>query len=499
MRRLVTGGVAALLTVPLLGGATAWAAPPQPLTCGGKPVTRVVTGPNASEVVLGTPAADVILALRRVKEIDGRGGDDVICAPPEGGTTLVGGDGDDLLLGGAGRDVLVGGAGRDTVVGGGGDDVCDESGSGCSYDSLAPVLGAVAAVTSTDVDTSTGPAHVTLRLAVTDQLGFGTGMVVLRPSAPRGPSLYGHFGVRERVEGTERDGRYDVRVVLPQGSPSGSWALESVFLRDGRGNHRAFGRQPVTVTQVGAGDADAPSLVSVEPVTTTEVDTSAAPTTVRYRVRVTDATGFASGLLTFRAPGSSAALHAHVGPRLSGTPQDGVHEVTVSVPRGAAPGTWTLSSLWLRDSAGNAASTTPAVSFVQRGGGDVVAPVVHGVTAVDPTRVDTCLAEATVRLRVRVSDETGLRGGLVTLRSPLPEVGGLTASLRPTATTATDGEYEAVLTVPRNAAATTWSLASVFVVDAAGNAASLGAAEVPQPQEPVAVTNGPRQGVGHLA
>ncbi|MDP9406431.1 MAG: hypothetical protein M3P95_00625 [Actinomycetota bacterium] len=54
MRRMLIGGLAALVAVPMLGGPTAAAAPTTP-TCGGKPVTKVVEkGPKPSDTV-GNP------------------------------------------------------------------------------------------------------------------------------------------------------------------------------------------------------------------------------------------------------------------------------------------------------------------------------------------------------------------------------------------------------------------------------------------------------------
>ena len=493
MHRLLTVGMAAVVAAPLLGGASASAASPQAATCGGKAVTKVVAkGPNPSQVVYGTPAADVILALAgAAREVDGGGGNDVICAPAEGGTTIIGGDGDDVLIGGPGADVLIGGAGRDTLTGGGGRDVCDEAGTACVYDGLAPALGAVSAVSPTTVDTSASAAQVVFRVAVSDQLGVAFGRLAFRPSMPGVATLHASLRPADRVSGTERDGAYDVRVAVPSGSAATTWTLDSVYLADGRGNARLHRGPAASLTQTAAGDTAAPLVASLQPVSTTAVDTSSGPAAVRYRMRVTDASGLAFGQLTFRGPGSAGSVSARVGARVAGTAQDGEYDVEVVVPQGAASGTWTLASAYLADPAGNARVSTPPASFQQTGTGDSAAPVVQGVVALDPTRVDTCDAPAAVRVRVQLTDTTGVSAAILTLRSPEREVGALTGTLRRVAGTATDGTYEAVLTVPRNAAATTWTLSHVFVADTAGNTALRAGADAPQPDGPLAVTNGP--------
>ncbi len=492
MRRMLIGGLAALVAVPMLGGPTAAAAPTTP-TCGGKPVTKVVEkGPKPSDTVWGTPAADVLLVrVGAAKEVDGGGGNDVICAPAEGGTTVVGGDGDDVLIGGPGADVIIGGAGSDTITGGGGGDVCDEAGTACTYDALAPVLGTVIAVTPTTVDTSAAAAQVVFRVAVTDQLGFAAGQLTFRSPLPGAASLSAWFRGAHRVAGTERDGLYDVRVTVPKGSAATTWALESIYLADGRSNAKIQRGVAASISQTAAGDTAAPEVVSVAPLTATTIDTTTAPASVRYRIRITDQTGLQWGQVLFRSATSGASIKASVGARLSGTAQDGEYDLVLPVAQGTAPGVWSLDHVVAADPVGNARLSRAAASFVQVGGSDSAAPVVQAITAVDATRVDTCAAAATVRLRLRLTDDSGVSAGSVLLRSRLAEVGTLSGQLRRVAGTPTDGTYEAVVTVPRNAAATTWTLDHVWVSDTVSNNRLYAGATVPQPEGPIAITNGP--------
>jgi Ca2+-binding RTX toxin-like protein len=77
--------------------------------CDGKAAT--IVGQPGQVAVRGTQGADVIVALDPGVRIDGRGGDDTICA----------GDGDNIINGGAGNDWINGGAGTNTIDFGAGD------------------------------------------------------------------------------------------------------------------------------------------------------------------------------------------------------------------------------------------------------------------------------------------------------------------------------------------------------------------------------------------
>jgi Ca2+-binding RTX toxin-like protein len=109
-----------LFTVPVGGGTRTWLGVdnavypdwgPMPATCAGglQPSDggELIIGTPADDVLEGTPGNDVICGLGGDDTIRGRGGDDVID----------GGAGNDEIVGGAGADVIVGGKGRDTVYG----------------------------------------------------------------------------------------------------------------------------------------------------------------------------------------------------------------------------------------------------------------------------------------------------------------------------------------------------------------------------------------------
>jgi uncharacterized repeat protein (TIGR01451 family) len=86
-----------------------------------------ISGTGASEVINGTPNADVICAGAGNDVVNGLGGDDIVIGGP-GNDLLSGGDGEDTVVGGPGNDQLSGGAGPDRQFGGPGNDRIDGNG-----------------------------------------------------------------------------------------------------------------------------------------------------------------------------------------------------------------------------------------------------------------------------------------------------------------------------------------------------------------------------------
>src|SRR2546423_13490093 len=171
-----------------------------------------------------------------------------------------------------------------------------------------------------------------------------------------------------------------------------------------------------------ATDTTAPSWGAVT-VSPTSIDTSGAPVSVTVTARITDdqsgivaTSGGAyggSGNLTFRVSSSSQYAYASftAANRISGTAQDGVYQVAMTVPHYAAQGTWAISSASLGDSAGNsryassAADLTAAgltASFSQTAVGDTTAPTFAGLTFTPPS-IDTSAAPRSVSARAHIT------------------------------------------------------------------------------------------------
>ncbi len=95
-------------------------------------------GADGNDVIIGTPAADVILGGGGRDRIKGGDGLDVVCGEA-GDDVLLGGDDPDFVVGGPGADRLRGDAGDDDLLGGDGDDRLD---GGKGNDELHGGLGA---------------------------------------------------------------------------------------------------------------------------------------------------------------------------------------------------------------------------------------------------------------------------------------------------------------------------------------------------------------------
>jgi hypothetical protein len=109
----------ALLVVSAVPTVAATTLPSVTPVCNLKAAT-IVAQPGATSV-RGTQGPDVIVALERGVRIDGRGGDDTICAG-DGDNIINGGAGNDWINGGDGTNTTDGGSGNDTMYGGTGND-----------------------------------------------------------------------------------------------------------------------------------------------------------------------------------------------------------------------------------------------------------------------------------------------------------------------------------------------------------------------------------------
>ncbi len=101
-------------------------------------------------------------------------------------------------------------------------------------------------------------------------------------------------------------------------------------------------------------DVTAPNLVSLV-IDTPIIDTSAGPATVRFTVQITDnLSGFDGSDVAFslRKP-SGGGIGAPFCRIIGGTPLQSTQECSAVLPQFSEAGTWSISSLEVRDSAGN--------------------------------------------------------------------------------------------------------------------------------------------------
>jgi hypothetical protein len=228
-------------------------------------------------------------------------------------------------------------------------------------------------------------------------------------------------------------------------------------------------------------DSSAPVLASftVNPAT---VDTSAQARDVTVTLQITDdlsgvdaAASEVDSTSPTGGPGPGDQLHL-----ASGTATNGTYTATITVPRLAPDGTWDLD-LHVVDAAGNQLTMSSADliaagfpgSFNQTGIGDSTAPSVSQFD-VSPTSIDTSQSGQDVTITLHATDALS---GVDTVGSTValvPPDGGapIQAQLQRTSGDASDGDYQAIVSVPQGSVAGAWGV-DVVVADQAGNQTSV--------------------------
>jgi serine protease len=238
-------------------------------------------------------------------------------------------------------------------------------------------------ITPDPVDTSNGPQTITLEAHITDDMsgvagiGYTNGTPGVTFKNSSGQMAWASFGPDSRdPHTTPQDGTYQTTITLPRYSASGTWTVDSFSLVDMAGNRTSMtasqmataGMQTTfTNNQSGTGDITPPKLESFS-ITPRAVDTSTGTATITVEARITDdmsgvaEVGYTNGTpgVTFKSSTGQIAW-ASFGPdsRVQGTtPLDGTYHATITLPLGAAAGTWTVDSFSLVDMVGNRTSMT---------------------------------------------------------------------------------------------------------------------------------------------
>jgi RTX calcium-binding nonapeptide repeat (4 copies) len=419
-----------------------------------------ITAPAHERVVLGTPRADVICATKGAHVVRGLGGSDTIITG-SGADTVNGGTGDDIIEAGGGGDVIAGGSGNDTLEGqSGGDQIAGDAGDdellggvgdddlaggtgddnldpgpghnrctpgtgsdrlGLWCDSTPPVLESL--TLSTDqIDTSQGPATIHVTAHITDDLS-GLRQAVMRfGEVTQGNAV---FSADFRTSGTAQDGIYEFTTTVPRYTRQGTFHL-AVYLVDAQNNYQLLSSDalaaaglPSAVEQVGPGDVAAPELRSISLDAPASVDTSTGTRTVYANLHITDdLAGLMYGWVWLTNPLTSHRVggYVEIAERVSGTPTDGVYRVAIPMEPDTARGTWTVTSVELRDTtyhdaaldaAAVADRATGGLSVEQTGDPDAIPPVLTSVSF-SPDVVDES-SDFVIHMTVEASDaETGI-------------------------------------------------------------------------------------------
>jgi hypothetical protein len=360
-------------------------------------------------------------------------------------------------------------------------------------DTTPPAVTSVG-VSPASVDVRSQQQVVTVTLGLSDAgSGVASGSFVLEPQSGQSQPIGGYFS-GPPAGGTDNNGTWQAQVTIPQFVAPGTWQLDALDVVDNSGNSHIYstanlnGLGTTTFTVQSTPDTTPPavSAVSFSP---NPVDVSSGSQVVTATVTATDAgSGVASGYMVLASPdGKQSYLAATSFTLSSGTPQSGTWTATITVPRYAEAGTWSVSQLSLTDKAGNSAfysagrTALPAYTplTVTDTNPDTTAPAVVGI-GIQPATVDVSHGQQDVTLDFHVTD--ALSGAtdvsyVATSPSGSQQLSGDIAA--PFSGTPQDGHWESVLTLGSHAEAGVWKINTVSVTDAVGNGASVNAPNVP--------------------
>jgi hypothetical protein len=376
--------------------------------------------------------------------------------------------------------------------------------SGAAVDTSAPVLVSLA-MTPTTVDTSAGPAVITITTRLTDQSSPSIGgsaplsrVILTGPGGQQQATAY--ISQAQRISGTATDGVYRSTLSIPWHSAPGTWSASAVLV-DISGNTRTLTTAdlngagfPSSVSQTGPGDTTPPQLVALG-IAPASVDTSLQSATITVSVHaVDDLSGLADGVAMAASQvvlrGPSGAHHARatlsVDHRTSGNPLDATFVVPVTLPRWSEQGIWTVESATLIDQVGNRqVLTAPGVTFTQTGIGDTSPPVIRSFS-LSTTNVDVRASSASIVMRSRITDDrSGAADGVVdsatsvvfTSPSGRQRLTAPFGAAQRVAGDSLDGNYTMSATVPAHAEPGVWTMSDAWPTDQAGNVGHLVAAD----------------------
>ena len=365
------------------------------------------------------------------------------------------------------------------------------------------------------IDVSSAAATFTATMHVTDDLsGFSFGyFYIYSPSFGQNAVGYCYLST-----GTPLDGDAQCIVNIPQNAEAGNWVINFISIGDNTGNYQTIDTATLTsltfptvlsVTS-SAPDITPPQLSSFS-LAPAAIDVSSGPQSVTFMLGATDAqTGVDISCqvrcyytIELRSP-SGLQLQREIDynvQQLSGSPQDGIWQLAVTLPQYAEAGIWTVSYLVLHDLVGNVqffSSTDlqgrgfPTAFSVMSAPSDTQPPQLTSLTFT-PNFVDTTASSRLINLTAGMVDNlsglnfsyTGKSPGLGNnygyfyFRSPSGNQSMYVFVQEPRlAGTPLNGTWQGTGYLPQYSEAGTWSLTNVYFYDLAGNLASYSQAQL---------------------
>lgn len=511
------------------GGSDSLAGGGGPDEIAGGSAPDAATGGGGDDEVSGGAGPDQLDGGRGVDEVHGGLGDDDVSGGigddilvgdededvlngGDGNDDIAGGPGDDLLNGDVGDDILDGEAGTDIIDGGEGRDNCappDEGEEQANCEDVTPPQLQSFSIEPAVIDTSGGEQTITIRARITDDLsglsdGYDTPSYSFSSIYLRGPEgtntdLRGEFRPGNpnepqgnRVSGDAKDGEYEVRIVVPQYAPQGTWRVQYVSLEDEARNRRYYFFEDLerlgfqsSFEQAGPGDSVGPNVTEVS-ISPTSIDTSQEAQTISASATAADdMSGVKSVTLLFWSP--TRAQHLYI--FLEEDPATGRFVGSGHVPRYSEQGTWVLGEVSATDHANNRTGWDQrqlqekgiSQSFEQSGPGDTAGPALSEFDFT-PKQVNTSGGPQEITFTARIVDDvsglshatvlmwgpgencsdTSCPSGRQDLRARFDEATRISG-------TDTDGVYRVTVTLPQYSELGTWKVFWFSLYDRAGN------------------------------
>lgn len=366
-------------------------------------------------------------------------------------------------------------------------------------DTTPPTLIALS-FSASNVNVSVAAQNLTINATITDDLsGVSYGGITF--TSPSGQT----FGeVFNRISGTNLNGAYQATVSFPRFVEAGIWKA-SVYLQDNAGNHVnpplvALGF-PGTLTVVDATPDTTPPTLLGASFSPSTIDTSAGPQSVTISLHVTDSqSGVDFGPLayfvgvtlspsgSFFTSGPFQSLGSTFFHLVSGTPQDGIWQATISMPQYSG-GNWTIIRLDLHDAVNNVISLMP-VQLAAMGINPVLAdssspadstpPILRGLSF-SPSVADTSASSQNVTVTLSASDDiSGVEPYyvLIVLNSQSGNQSVETFLPAFVAGTPLAGTWQFTLSWPQYSEQGTWNVSFLNIWDKVGNFRSYTAAQL---------------------
>lgn len=365
------------------------------------------------------------------------------------------------------------------------------------------------------VDVTTDDAEVHFTVEATDDLSGIQQIEVTFRSPSFGQSVNGSLWIWSSGELHVQDSGV---ITIPKFSEAGDWEVSHISLRDQTGNNQyidsftlqSLGLPSTLGVTSGVQDSTPPEITSLsfEPAV---IDVSSGPQSITFTIGLSDSPAGVTfdcnpycylGFDLVSPSGNQRQSEVDTNfTQVSGTAENGIWQVTVTLPQYAEAGVWNLGRLIVRDKAGNEdfvdQSRLHAKGFataftVVSSPSDTQTPQLTNFT-IAPTFIDTTVSDAAITFTLEATDDLSgvdytYSGGsspnyfipsTVWAQSPSGNQ-NLFASIQGGAVAGipTNGTWQASRNLPQFSEAGTWTIRNLGLIDNAGNTLYLTGAQL---------------------